>query len=75
MLTDMGCPFCGSEMTEGRMAVISLTISAPIRVVWKASAEEHEGSQQLLSPGFLNRRTRPAQYCSGCDASVLEPLA
>ena len=73
-LTGVECPYCGSQMSAGRMAVISLTVAAPITVVWKSSEQEHDGSQKLLSPGLLNRRTRPALYCYGCDATVLEPL-
>jgi hypothetical protein len=69
----MECPFCGSDMSAGRMAVIALTMLAPIRVVWKSSEQEHEGSQDLLAPGLLNRRTRPALSCYGCDAAVLSP--
>jgi hypothetical protein len=60
-------------MSAGRVAVVALTILAPIRLVWRSSEQEHDGSQELLSPGLLNRRTRPALYCYGCDATVLAP--
>jgi hypothetical protein len=61
-------------MSAGRMAVISWATIYPTRVVWKSSEQEHEGTQDLLAPGLFNRRTRPALYCYGCDATLLSPM-
>jgi len=57
------------------MAFAERTLKTGIRmrVVWKSSLPEHDSEQDLLAAGFLNRQTRPALYCYGCDAVVLTP--
>jgi Domain of unknown function (DUF6487) len=69
----MECPFCGSDMRAGRVAVRTLDLLAPTSVVWKPTDGQRGEALQVFSAGALRRGTRPASYCYGCDAVVIDP--
>jgi len=76
MIQLVECPFCGSETSEGRVAVVSWNVgmSVPTRVVWKPAESRQEEAHLVFAAGLFNRRTRSARYCYGCDAVLVEPL-
>jgi hypothetical protein len=74
MMQLVECPFCSSETSEGRMAVVSWNVSTPTRVMWKPAESRQEEAQLVFAAGLFNRRTRSARYCYGCDAVLVEPL-
>jgi hypothetical protein len=71
----MECPFCGKRLAFGQLAVRALGLGSMITVVWKpAYRASGLDPQEVLSPGDLRAGTRPASYCDGCGAVVVDPV-
>ena len=67
----MECPYCATEMSEGKMAANGRFLSMA-EVVWEP-LERKRGSKRVLWPGPMGLRTRAALFCDTCQAVVIEP--
>jgi hypothetical protein len=66
----MDCPYCGTSMSEGKVAANGRFLSMA-EVVWEPTARGLR-RQRVLWPGPLGLRTRAALFCDSCGALVIE---
>jgi hypothetical protein len=75
MLLPMDCPFCGTALVPGELGVRAVRFRSMITVVWETPYRSAGlGAQEVLSPGFFREGVRPARYCRGCGAVVVDPV-
>ena len=69
----MKCPYCGSEMQEGR-----LTGDGRSRVHWVPDGEKLTVADRLTGRGLVDAKYHlsefviRAQYCAGCEKMIFD---